>query len=532
MSGTTVTMTGLVSVPNLAAGDNSTDAANTAYVYTATSSSTSITTTGGSITLTAQQYGVPILLISGALTSNATVVMPNTGVWTVVNTTSGAFTVTVKTSAGTGVTVDQGRTCEVIANGTNVVYATSSGTVTPNMDGSASAGTASSVARADHVHPTDTSRAPVASPAFTGTPTASTAAQNTNSTQLATTAFVLGQASSTTPYASGTAAVGASTTYARADHVHPSDSTTTSYNIGRNKLDNSLFIYWQRGTSFAAGGYTADRWVLNYLNSTTSVNRFSLTSTDTGQIGDEEAIYAFQAAVTGTSGAGDYSLIVQRIEAVRRLSGKTVTVSFYAKATSGTPKIGVSLDQWGGTGGTSVLGTGQAVTLSTTWARYSLTFTLGSMTGLTIGTSGDDYTSCIFWLSSGSNYSTRSGGISVQSGTFQLWGIQLEIGSSTTQLEKLPWQTEVARCQRFYRTGAGTVYFNAQVAGDWTTTSVYFETTMRTTPTVSITSTTTDNTTGMSAAYNTTSSSFSAYVSSLVAGACLWNFTYTASADL
>jgi hypothetical protein len=40
---------------------------------------------------------------------------------------------------------------------------------TPVMDGTAAAGTATTWARADHVHPTDTSRAPAASPTFTGT---------------------------------------------------------------------------------------------------------------------------------------------------------------------------------------------------------------------------------------------------------------------------------------------------------------------------------------------------------------------------
>lgn len=61
---------------------------------------------------------------------------------------------------------------------------------TPAMDGTAAVGTAPRFARADHVHPTDTSRAPLASPAFTGTPTAPTAASGTNTTQIATTAFV------------------------------------------------------------------------------------------------------------------------------------------------------------------------------------------------------------------------------------------------------------------------------------------------------------------------------------------------------
>lgn len=71
----------------------------------------------------------------------------------------------------------------------------------------------------------DTLKAPKASPALTGTPTAPTAAADTNTTQVATTAFVLGQASSTTPTMAGTAAAGTSTRYARADHVHGTDTT-------------------------------------------------------------------------------------------------------------------------------------------------------------------------------------------------------------------------------------------------------------------------------------------------------------------
>jgi hypothetical protein len=44
-------------------------------------------------------------------------------------------------------------------------------TTTPSMDGSAAYGSGTTWARADHVHPSDTTRAPVASPTFTGTAT-------------------------------------------------------------------------------------------------------------------------------------------------------------------------------------------------------------------------------------------------------------------------------------------------------------------------------------------------------------------------
>ena len=63
------------------------------------------------------------------------------------------------------------------------------------------------------------------SPAFINTPTAPTAAVDTNSTQLATTAFVVGQASTSNPLMNGSVAVGTSLRYAREDHVHASDTS-------------------------------------------------------------------------------------------------------------------------------------------------------------------------------------------------------------------------------------------------------------------------------------------------------------------
>ncbi len=63
------------------------------------------------------------------------------------------------------------------------------------------------------------------SPALTGTPTAPTAAVDNTSTQLATTAFVVGQASDATPAMNGAAAAGTSKKFARGDHIHPIDTT-------------------------------------------------------------------------------------------------------------------------------------------------------------------------------------------------------------------------------------------------------------------------------------------------------------------
>jgi hypothetical protein len=105
-------------------------------------------------------------------------------------------------------------------------------TVAPIIDGTATVGVATKYAREDHIHPTDTSRAPLANPVFTGDPKAPTPTAGDNDTSIATTAFVTtavtaaGAApSNANPVMDSIAAPGTSALYARGDHVHPTDTT-------------------------------------------------------------------------------------------------------------------------------------------------------------------------------------------------------------------------------------------------------------------------------------------------------------------
>ena len=58
------------------------------------------------------------------------------------------------------------------------------------MDSAATVGTATKYAREDHIHPSDASRAPLASPPLSGTPTAPTPPVLDNSLKIATTQYV------------------------------------------------------------------------------------------------------------------------------------------------------------------------------------------------------------------------------------------------------------------------------------------------------------------------------------------------------
>ena len=114
--------TGSPTAPTGATGDNSTLIATNAFVQTAVNGLLNISVAGYyNLVLTAAQAGVGILVFSGALTSNVSVIVPNTtNKWTVSNITTGNYTLTVKTAGGSGITVSQGKTNNLFCDGANV----------------------------------------------------------------------------------------------------------------------------------------------------------------------------------------------------------------------------------------------------------------------------------------------------------------------------------------------------------------------------------------------------------------------------
>lgn len=83
-------------------------------------------------------------------------------------------------------------------------------------------------------------KAPIASPAFTGTPAVPTAAVDTNTTQAASTAWVSAQLSGTLPLMNGSATVGSGTRSARGNHVHPTDTSRASTAVATTAVDGLM----------------------------------------------------------------------------------------------------------------------------------------------------------------------------------------------------------------------------------------------------------------------------------------------------
>lgn len=91
--------------------------------------------TGGAIVLTSAEAANVLQEYQGALTSNATVTLPQTvQLYGITNNTTGAFTLTFETGAvgGATVTIPTGQTAMIVSDGTNLYNASSASFVAPS----------------------------------------------------------------------------------------------------------------------------------------------------------------------------------------------------------------------------------------------------------------------------------------------------------------------------------------------------------------------------------------------------------------
>jgi len=253
-----------------------------------------------------------------------------------------------------------------------------------------------------------------------------------------------------------------------------------------NAIINGAFEINQRNFSSTttSGAFGFDRWSLEYSSGTATYSAQAFTPGAAPVAGYESTNFArlVTASQTGTSA---YALLSQRIENVRTFAGETATVSFWAKASAGTPKIGVAYTQKF-EGSTQVDANISDVTISTTWTRYTRTVTFPSLTGKTLG-AGNNLRLMLF-TSAGSDLSSWTS-IGVQNETIDIWGVQLESGSTATAFKRNAdnIQGELAACQRYYyRQGGLSLYqtFGFGAASDTSTlqATITFPVSMRTTP--------------------------------------------------
>ncbi|MEI6800424.1 MAG: carbohydrate binding domain-containing protein, partial [Pseudomonadota bacterium] len=224
-----------------------------------------------------------------------------------------------------------------------------------------------------------------------------------------------------------------------------------NFAAGKNKIINGDFGIWQRGTSFtltSSSQYTSDRWGASVDGTgACTVSRQTFTPGTAPVSGYESSYFlrvAKSAGTANTYGGGPFT----RLEDVRNFANQTVTFSFWAKADSST-SINLYINQNFGSGGSgSVDALSTTASLTTSWQRFTYTFSMPSIAGKTIGTSSFNEIG-IFKTSA-------------LAFTLDFWGLQLEAGSTATAFQTATGtiQGELAACQRYYerRTVGGANY--------------------------------------------------------------------------
>lgn len=292
------------------------------------------------------------------------------------------------------------------------------------------------------------------------------------------------------------------------------DALVNSLNAGplagaRNRIINGGMQIDQRnaGASISSGvsavTYSVDRWYVYATGAAVSAQR--VTSSNS----------AFTSALRIIGAASNTGFSIgQRIEVQNSydLAGKTVTLSFYAASSASVTltwkTFYASVANDFTTQTQSNTGT-QATT--STLTKYSATFTLSASatTGVAV------------------EFSVAS----LTSGSIDITGVQLELGSASTPFEQRSFGAELELCQRYFASETCYGFGYSPAAGNFRSATSYLPVNMRVTPTVGVTSASGSNVSGETAQVQS-SRNVGFFTSVLAAGAYTHDITFTATAEL
>jgi len=289
---------------------------------------------------------------------------------------------------------------------------------------------------------------------------------------------------------------------------------------GRNLIINGAMNVAQRGTSFSLAHdgtreqYVTDRFEF-VLRSTS--DEYDATITQTADAPDN-FVNSFKVT-TGTAesaiGADEFYLVRYHVEAqdvsfldYGSSSAKTVTLSFYVKS-SVTGTYGVSL--YTEDSGRNINKT-YTINSADTWERKTIVVAgdtsgsgithdngIGIQINWLLATGSDaDGTTNTDWgtysLASLGGGHAQDGVITTASATWQITGVQLEVGDTATPFEHRTYQEELFRCHRYYyeTDSYGDNGVHANISGYIHTNTqarftIQLPTKMRVSPTLSVT---------------------------------------------
>ena len=296
-------------------------------------------------------------------------------------------------------------------------------------------------------------------------------------------------------------------------------------NYFKNLIINGDMQIWQRSTSAVTttGDYvTVDRWKISEdTDGSISSEQSALSVADQATTGCENALLIKCTGTDGTIGAGQSVQLLHSIEAQTlpanlgygTSSAQDLTLSFWVKTTTKTGTFCVSFhkdDEAGDLTG-YFIPIEYTVSSAGTWEHKTIVLspTAGSTSLITSAPGAITRDNGLglrvdFTLAMGSNYTgtnntwastvelATSSQVNFMDSTdneFYLTGVQLELGSAATALEKVPHDVQLQRCQRYYQqiphtaSGSWQAYPMWGVNANVMSTRIQLPVTMRSNPT-------------------------------------------------
>ena len=302
-------------------------------------------------------------------------------------------------------------------------------------------------------------------------------------------------------------------TAALADGAVTTEKLVADVNF-RNIIINGDMSIAQRSTSVASistvGYYTIDRFKLTDASSGTWTQSQS-TDVPTGQ-GFATSLKMDCTTADASPGSGD-SLVLQQLIEGQNLqylkkgtsSAESTTLSFWVKSN----KTGTYICELRDIDNNRTISQSYTISSANTWEKKTITFA-GDTTGA-LGNDNAESLRCNFYLNAGSDYTSGTlqtswggrtnanravGQVNLADSTANEWyitGVQLEVGTSASDFEFLPYDVNLQRCQRYYYAHEDNV---ARVGRQLSNTEcgydLPFPNTMRTTPTITYNSPSSD----------------------------------------
>jgi len=296
----------------------------------------------------------------------------------------------------------------------------------------------------------------------------------------------------------------------------------------KNILINGDMSVAQRATSASSitgDGYNVVDRFINEMNTAGTWTISQDTDVPTGQ-GFAKSLKYDCTTANGSLSAGSYGFVGQRLEGQNlqylkfgTASAESLTLSFWVKSVKTGTYI-VEIPNF-----TSNKSQSQSYTVDSgsTWEKKTLTFS--GDTATTIANSNARSFNVNFWLVAGTTYTSGTlntsyntlsnanravGQVNLADSTsndFWITGVQLEVGTTASDFEFIPYDVNLRRCQRYYNNYGGdnprAFTFDGQYAagsGNGVGDSYIFNVEMRASPTASSSYTDLTNASGVSVA--------------------------------